>query len=211
MLEYALKTQAKRSNKKSNKSKNTMIPVCPSRHLNNEACPIQRVIAIGGNVYSKFDDLDEDEEFKIAFISAFADPKIQSSRYLANKRIGKNLDYYLFRGDVHSFNSFQDLFDKCLPQVFGYLRYTPDVVFQNMAPVWIIMTGSRSMDFQAANRMCQYKKTPKGYTWHHIEGIYSAQAGRVACRMILLESGYHSIWHVGAVKQYEILKNTDYH
>ncbi len=212
MLEYALKTQAKRSNKKSNKSKNTMIPVCPSRYLDNKVCPIQRVIEIRGKVYSKLDDLDEDEEFKNVFRSAFANPGTQSSRCFASERIGDNLDHYLRSGDVHSFDSFRDLFNKCLPQVDGHLQYTSDVVFQNMNPVQITMTGSRNMDFRAANQEASLPGTPDGYTWHHIEGIYPTQTGRFACRMILLKSGYHNnVRHVGSVSQYEAATGTDYH
>jgi len=210
MLEYTLKTQVKRNDKKSNKSKTTMIPVCPGRHLDNKACPIQRVIWIRGRQYSAYEDLDASERFKDVFANSFANRGLRRSGCLANERLAKNLDHYLRNPTVYSFNSFQDLFYRCLPQVYGYLQYTPNVVFQNMNPVWITMTGSRSMDFQAANQKAGLSGTPKGYTWHHIEGINTTQ-GRIECRMILLESDYHRVWHVGSVNQYEIATGTDYH
>jgi hypothetical protein len=35
--------------------------------------------------------------------------------------------------------------------------------------VRIKLTGSRSKDFAAANKKAGFKKTPRGYTWHHHE------------------------------------------
>lgn len=225
-MEFAFKSGEKRSNKRSAKSKVSQKIVCsercypvqrfgvytkePNEHLKKEADPIQRMICIGGRNYCNFNDLDADDQFKNAFVSAFADTRYPSSSYLASDKIAQNLDFYLSSNTQHSFENFQQLFYACLPQVYGYLQYTPAVVYNNMAPVEIRMTGDRNKDFKAANVKLGLAETPKGYTWHHIEGI-RVDSDEIKCDMILLESSYHnSIWHVGSVNQYEIVRGIDY-
>ena len=225
-MEFAFKTGEKRSNKKSAKSKISEKTVCSERcypvqrfgvyakeldeHLKKGASPIQRMICIGGRNYCNFNDLDADDQFKNAFVSAFANRRCPSSRYLANSKIAQNLDFYLWSDTQYPFEDFQQLFYACLPQVYGYLQYTPAVVYNNMAPVEIRMTGDRDKDFKAANVKLKLAETPKGYTWHHIEGI-RVDSDEIKCDMILLESSYHNtIWHVGSVNQYEILRGINY-
>jgi len=225
-MEFASKTYKKRNNKKFAKSKTLEKMECLERYcpvqrfgayindsdelLKKKAAPIQRKICIGGRAYCNFTDLDNDAQFIDAFLSAFADIRSPSSGYLANSKLADNLDFYLWNDTSFSFPNFQQLFYTCLPQVYGYLQYTPAVVYENMAPVPIDMTGYRKVDFAIANKKIGLTATPKNYTWHHIEGI-RVNSEKIECDMILLKSDYHNaIWHVGSVNQYEIIKNTDY-
>ena len=66
------------------------------------------------------------------------------------------------------------------------------------AQVYIRLTGSRSKDFTAANKAAGFKRTPKGYTWHHHENLGKMQ---------LIRTSVHSqFWHRGGVSLSKIRK-----
>lgn len=74
---------------------------------------------------------------------------------------------------------------------------------------YIIMTGSRHNDEQAANANLGLAATPDDYTWHHCENIQRVRNGW-QCRMILIRSDYHRTQHMGGVHEYELITNNAY-
>jgi hypothetical protein len=69
----------------------------------------------------------------------------------------------------------------------------------------IKITGSRSKDFKAANELAGLKKTPKEYTWHHLDDLDHELNGT----MQLVKSAAHdaTITHVGSANQFNKLFN----
>lgn len=79
-------------------------------------------------------------------------------------------------------------------------------------PYKIVMTGSRALDYAAANAEAKTQdgKTPDYYTWHHAEGI-TKRGNYYLCNMYLIRSSYHNVvHHSGGVKEYEIKTGTKY-
>lgn len=76
--------------------------------------------------------------------------------------------------------------------------------------VKISMTGSYSGDFSAANQAAGLgSKTPKGYTWHHLDD-YNSSTGEATLQLIKTSTHQKTIPHTGAVKQYEVAHSTTY-
>jgi RHS repeat-associated protein len=76
--------------------------------------------------------------------------------------------------------------------------------------VRIEYTGSRRADFRAANEAAGLGKTPKDYTWHHLDDYHpETNTGTLQ----LVERGAHQANqpHVGGVKQYTDATGTEYH
>ncbi len=77
-------------------------------------------------------------------------------------------------------------------------------------PYRIKMKGSRTDDFDEANRKAGLAQTPLGYTWHHKEGIVKSGT-EYFCHMYLIASAYHgSRRHRGGVYEYEHLTGRTY-
>ncbi len=75
----------------------------------------------------------------------------------------------------------------------------------------IVMTGSRTGDFAAANLKAGLIRTPPLYTWHHAEGIRRVGKNYV-CRMYLVLTKYHQDFpHKGGVAEYEAITGRKYH
>ncbi len=68
--------------------------------------------------------------------------------------------------------------------------------------VEIKYTGSRTGDFAAANKAAGFTETPKGYTWHHHEGVGPNGVGK----MELVPSDIHgAVKHTGGVAVWQEL------
>lgn len=68
--------------------------------------------------------------------------------------------------------------------------------------VKIKLTGSRRNDYDLANELGGFAKTPKGYSWHHVDD-FNPQTGTSSLELV--DMGVHVATnpHIGSVAQYE--------
>lgn len=73
----------------------------------------------------------------------------------------------------------------------------------NFGNVKIKVTGVRSIDFKYANEVMDLKRTPEGYTWHHLDDLDE----NLECTMQLVKEDVHldTYSHFGSAKQFEEL------
>ena len=63
-------------------------------------------------------------------------------------------------------------------------------------------TGARSLDFKAANQAANLPRTPKGYTWHHLDD-YNPATNRGTMQLVETPTHQANAPHSGGVKQFE--------
>lgn len=80
--------------------------------------------------------------------------------------------------------------------------YKGDVAF---GKVRIKVTGARADDFRQANQAMGLSKTPKGYTWHHVDDLDEG----LECTIQLVKTKAHqaTTTHIGSANQFQELLN----
>ncbi|MEL7496808.1 MAG: HNH endonuclease [Planctomycetota bacterium] len=67
---------------------------------------------------------------------------------------------------------------------------TPHYLFDSSRSIQkIVLTGSRDADFRLANKLAGLGRTPKGYTWHHLDDLNELTG---ECTMQLVKTKPHS-------------------
>lgn len=77
------------------------------------------------------------------------------------------------------------------------------------AIVSIEATGSRTNDFDAANKEMEFDETPEGYVWHHVDD-YDVKNGTITLELV--EDGAHNASkpHSGGCAQYDAVNGSSY-
>lgn len=76
------------------------------------------------------------------------------------------------------------------------------------AIVDIEYTGSYPLDYAAANKAAGFSRTPKGYTWHHLDN-YNKVTNRGTLQLVEVEA-HRANPHNGGVAQYQLAKGVQY-
>ena len=77
------------------------------------------------------------------------------------------------------------------------------------AIVEIEYTGSYPLDYEAANTAGGFARTPKGYTWHHLDD-YNPVTNRGTMQLVETPTHQANQPHVGGVSQYEAATGQPY-
>ena len=67
--------------------------------------------------------------------------------------------------------------------------------------VVIKMQGTRTRDFTQANKEAGFKKTPKGYTWHHVAD-FDSKSGKTTMQLVKRSAHEATYPHAGSADQY---------
>ena len=81
----------------------------------------------------------------------------------------------------------------------------------NGKKTWTVMeaTGSRTSDFDFANRMFGFKTTPEGYVWHHVDD-YNVFDNTFTIELVKKDAHNASKAHSGACAQYDSVHGPNY-
>ncbi len=139
---------------------------------------------------------------------------IPRGQYSIDDRIADYIDgliddsiWHIYSGNIQFKRRVYEALSGRLPHL-----HIANVHPQYSGPYRIVMTGSRTMDYAAANTAAKTKdgETPDNYTWHHAEGIKKV-GNYYYCNMYLIRSSYHNtVRHSGGVKEYEIKSGKKY-
>ena len=70
-------------------------------------------------------------------------------------------------------------------------------------------TGSRSADFDAANKAMGLKETPEGNVWHHLDN-YDVATNKVTMQLVKIEAHNVTKPHSGGCAQYDAVHGAKY-
>lgn len=75
--------------------------------------------------------------------------------------------------------------------------------------VKVVATGSRSKDFDAANKTMKLEETPDGYVWHHVDD-YNVEDGTITLELVEDEAHNATKPHSGGCAQYDAVNGPSY-
>ncbi len=75
--------------------------------------------------------------------------------------------------------------------------------------VSIVATGSRTADFNAANKAMGLKDTPDGYVWHHVDD-YNVKDGTITLELVRDDAHNAVKPHSGGCAQYDAVNGASY-